>query len=95
MLNICVKNFEVGCKSRAVIQINLAWKDGWVGGWKDVKAGLRIAIAYSNQKLVFKYLCSHVSKVLKKRCSFAQNSSNFIFCQGSQVALLTFYLWDL
>ena len=24
------------------------WKDGWVGGWKDGKAGLRIA--YSNQK---------------------------------------------
>ena len=26
--------------------------DGWVGGWKDGKAGLRIA--YSNQKLYIK-----------------------------------------
>ena len=43
MLNICVNNYEV-----KVVQLHLAWMEGWMDGRMDVKAGLRIA--YSNQK---------------------------------------------
>ena len=51
MLNICIENFDyVNNKwSVAPFCAKSIGLDGWMGGWMEAKAGLRIA--YSNQKL--------------------------------------------
>ena len=55
MVSFCVKKYEVKILSREKLKYNIESKkkpwtvDGWMGGWVEAKAGLRIA--YSNQKL--------------------------------------------